>query len=146
MSKDLETSVSIIEVNRGFTKIKAKIRDLELKAIKSHKLDISEKEWNYLVWFAENPNKTITELAEILAIGKGTLSNNLKVLIRKKLLTKRAATDKRYIQLETTEKGRRYIEIHKKEHEKIKTLLLKILTKHEYEDLVVIGRKLQKDL
>lgn len=138
--------MTIVEVNRGFTKIKAKIRELELNAIRNNDLGITEKEWNYLVWIVENQDKTITELAGILGIGKGTLSNNLKALIKKKLLVKTAAADKRFINLTPTEKGIKYINLHKKEHEKIKAALLKVLTPKEFESLVLIGRKLEKEL
>ena len=131
-------------MNRGFTEIKAKLREFELLAIKKHKLIVTDKEWNYLIWISENNNLTITELAKKLGIGKGTLSNNLKSLVNKKLLTKEKGEDKRLINLTPTPLGKKYIDLHDEVHKKIKSGILKLISEDEFKTLINIGRKLIK--
>ena len=131
-------------INRGFMIIKSKIRNMELEAIKKNNLDISDVQWNYLVWVVENNNMKMGELCKMLGVQKGTLSNNVKYLLSKKLITK--SNNGRLIRIEPTKKGNKYIEIHNKTHTLIKKEMNKILSDNEIDILTNIGIKLREKL
>lgn len=131
-------------INRGFTVIKGRIRKAELDAIRKNNLDISELQWNYLVWVSENKDKKMGEIAKLLGVQKGTLSNNIKYLIAKGLMTKEE--DGRLIKIDITKKGQKYIDIHHETHRKIEEDLLKIISKEELENLISTGLKLREQL
>ena len=134
-------NMNIRDINRGFTIIKSKIRSAELEAIKANNLDISELQWNYLVWVSENTNLKITDLAKVLGVQKGTLSNNIKYLVEKKLLTK--SDNGRLVKINVTTKGREYIRLFTETHNKIRDELLKVINEDELASLVKIGTKLR---
>lgn len=127
-------------INRGFVEIYGKIREAELEVIRKKDLDITVTQWNYLVWLSEHPNKTITDLSKILGIQKGTLSNNIKFLIKKDLVKKKEVG--RLINIHPTEKGREYIAIHEQIHNLIHNKMSSVLTDEEMEQLEIIGEKL----
>ena len=106
--------MDIYVINRGFTIIRAKIRALELESIRKNKLDVSDVQWNYLIWLSESKGIKMNELANKLGVQKGTLSNNIKVLISKKLITKEDIG--RITLITPTKKGLEYIELHRQTH------------------------------
>lgn len=131
--------MDITIINRGFTLIKSKIRQSELEAIKKHKLDVSELQWNYLVWVTENKDMKMSDLAKTLGVQKGTLSNNIKQLEGKKLIIKKPKG--RMLVIETTQKGEKYIKLHHIVHAEIRKELEKVLSVNEIESLISIGNK-----
>ncbi|NQZ66267.1 MAG: MarR family transcriptional regulator [Mycoplasmatales bacterium] len=132
-------------INRVFMEIKSKIREEELDAIRKYELPISDLQWNYLVWSVEKNKLTLTELAKTMGIQKGTLSNNLKALVNRGLITKRKLEGKKIL-IEPTGEGVRYIALHQKVRKKINKKLSTILTKEELEFLIEIGLKLKEEL
>ena len=131
-------------INRGFSIIKSKIRKLELEAIKKNNLDVSDIQWNYLIRVMENRNMKLSDLAKKLGVQKGTLSNNIKILLSKKLIKKEKTNNK--TTLNATEKGIKYIKIHKKTRALMEKALRKVISEEELNTLIKIGIKIQDNL
>ena len=131
-------------INRGFSIIKSKIRNLELEAIKKNNLDVSDIQWNYLIRVMENRAMKLSDLAKKLGVQKGTLSNNIKILLNKKLIKKEKEDNK--ITLNATEKGIKYIKIHKKTRALMEKALRKVISEDELKTLIKIGIKIQDNL
>ncbi len=132
-------------INRVFVEIKSKIREAELEGIKKYNLPISDLQWNYLVWSVEKNMLTLTELAKTMGIQKGTLSNNLKALVKRGLITKTKTNGKK-IRIDATTEGLRYIDLHKKVRMKINEKLSTILSDSELDSLITMCIKLRNQL
>lgn len=135
-------------INKAFSKITYFIRAQELEGIKANKMNVSDKELNYLAWVADNNNKkNLTTLSEELGVKKGTLSNNIKLLLDKELLVRKIdPIDKRKVLLTPTEKGQEYIKLHKKFHAKIQKRLLSLLSEEELNVLTELGIRISTSI
>ena len=135
-------------INRAFSKITFYIRAQELKGIKLFGMNVTDREINYLSWIVENNNKkNLTRLAKELGVKKGTLSNNIKLLIEKKLLIKKEdPKDKRKVVITPTDKGKEYMKYYSKIHVKIQKTLLSVLNEKEIEQLLEMGLRINKTL
>ena len=145
-----EASEKIKIINRGLNIIKNKIRTIELEQIKKEGLQITEKELNYLVWIDENNHINHTELSKVLGVTKGTLSTNIKLLIKKGLIIKTNNNenfkDKRIKKITVTSIGKKYINFFNSVHEKIYDKLVYILGDNGVKDLINIGKDIRDKL
>lgn len=129
-------------LNRTLEVLYYQIKQEEFNSITNEQLNISSKEWNYLVWFHRYPTLSITKIGKKFLISKATLSIGLKNLISNGLIKKNPGKDARFLKLKVTEKGKKYIAIHDNIQDTIKADLLKYISEEDYEQLITIGDKL----
>lgn len=129
-------------LNRFLEILYYQLRKEEFNQITNSDLNITSKEWNYLVWFSRYPSLSITKLSKKFLISKSTLSLGLKTLMKNNLVKKSALKDARYIKLKLTTEGKRYVQIHNEIEQTIKEDLIKNISLDDYDVLINIAKKM----
>lgn len=129
-------------LNRFLEILYYQLRKEEFNQITNSDLNITSKEWNYLVWFSRYPSLSITKLSKKFLISKSTLSLGLKTLMKNNLVKKSALKDARYIKLKLTTEGKRYVQIHNEIEQTIKEDLIKNISLDDYDVLISIAKKM----
>lgn len=88
----------------------------------------------------QHPNTNLTELADILGVTKGSLSQQIPKLITNNLITKyRNGENKKNYYFCLTELGQEIVDYHKQLHRKLYTSLLADMNELKIEDAQVIN-------
>ena len=142
MNKEiLKTDEKDAILNRFLEVLYYQIKTEEFNSITNEELDITSKEWSYLIWFSRYPSLSITKIAKKFLVSKATLSTGLKDLIKKGLIKKSTGKDARFLKLKLTTKGLSFVKTHNEIQSVIKTDLLKKITEDDYNNLIRIGSK-----
>lgn len=127
----------------AFLNVMLKIRDIEKKALKDSKLDISPKELHHIVIISLNPGLKQSEILDFLDITKGTYSTMIAGLVKKKFVSQVTdEQDKRIKRLVIEANGRKALEINARVRAQIKEQLLTKVTTDEFETLMNLAMKI----
>ena len=125
----------------GFLRALTKIRTFEKEVIKNSKLRITPKELNYLA-LIETGSMQQKDLLSLLDVSKGTLSNMVKLLVKKGFLTRESdKEDKRIKRLMLTSKGKKAIKINDKIRQRVMAYILRKVSKKELDTFLTIALK-----
>lgn len=127
----------------AFLNVMLKIRDIEKKALKDSKLDISPKELHHIVIISLNPGLKQTEILDFLDITKGTYSTMIAGLVKKGFVSQVSdLSDKRIKRLIIEDNGRRALEVNAQVRAQIKRQLLTKISNVEFDTLMDLAMKI----
>lgn len=130
-------------LNIGFLEALAKIRRYEKLEINKSNLNLTPKEMNYLALISKDIFKQV-DLQQLLDISKGTLSNMVKLLVKKGYILQRIDTeDKRAKRLILTPLGEKAVILNLKIREKIRDYILRRISHDELNTLMDIVLKIR---
>lgn len=127
-------------LNIGFLEALAKIRKFEKIMIAESGMDITPKELNYIALISRDVFKQ-SELQQLLDVSKGTLSNMVKLLVKKGFINQEADEfDKRAKRLTLTELGKQAVKLNVQIRTKIRKRILTRISNeelHQFMDIVL---------
>lgn len=127
----------------AFLNVTLKIRDIEKKALKESRLDLSPKELHHIVIISLNPGLKQSEILDFLDITKGTYSTMIAGLSKKGFVSQQAdKEDKRIKRLVIEENGYKALEVNAQVRARIKTQLLTKITPVEFDALMDLAMKI----
>ena len=130
-------------LNIGFLEALAKIRRYEKLEINKSSLNLTPKEMNYLALISKDIFKQV-DLQQLLDISKGTLSNMVKLLVKKGYILQRMDTeDKRAKRLILTPLGEKAVRLNLRIRAKIRAYILRRITMDELNTLMDIVLKIR---
>lgn len=130
-------------LNIGFLEALAKIRRFEKIMIAESGMDITPKELNYIALINRKVFKQV-DLQQLLDVSKGTLSNMVKLLVKKGfIIQEEDKFDKRSKRLSLTELGKKAVKLNIKIRTRIKKRILAKISHKELDQFMDIVLKMR---
>lgn len=139
------TYLKIKKFNRDLNFIQRKINVREKECLKEAGFDITHREFEYIVIIHDYQGNKLKDALETLDVSKSTWSNQLKVLVNKKIVSLEIdKNDKRIKRPKLTAYGQRIYKIHKKVRELYLEEYASHLTNEEIEAMFSVFSKIKK--
>ncbi len=137
----MEGSIKII--NELLVELFNDILNIEKESLKnSHFSDLSITEMHVLDAIGLE-DRTMTEVASQIGVTVGTLTTSINRLVKKEyVLRERSETDRRYVQIKLSKKGKLAYRVHEAFHEKMVRTMTDCLSSEDNEVLIVSLKRL----
>ena len=99
--------------------------------------DLSITEMHVIEAIGERRSRTMTDVADQIGVTVGTLTTSMNRLVKKEYVNRnRSETDRRFVEIELTRKGRLAFKVHQAFHEEMIKYMVEELSNEDHEVLI----------
>ena len=99
--------------------------------------DLSITEMHVIEAIGERRSRTMTDVADQIGVTVGTLTTSMNRLVKKEYVNRnRSETDRRFVEIELTRKGRLAFKVHQAFHEEMIKYMIEELSNEDHEVLI----------